>query len=411
MKWAAILLVTLAIVLLVCGTAPAKLNLAVPTYERTSAEPDGNRYPNTLYWFDDVEGDQSGWVSDDLSAGATSHFHPDVYLAYEGDYSWWCGTFDYDVDGGYGNSWDDRLIIPEQDVGGATYPILTFAFRYDSEPGYDFTYVQAESMGAYVNLNRGYNGVGPWADLGDFGFVLSDYDNPFRARFRFVSDGAWSDEDGLYPSLGGAFMCDIVRVFDYYGGFVYFFDDVNDGVGLCEPEAPAAAGDYWHVIDRACPSYSPPHCWWCGDDADTSLIPPNLQDILYTPLTDISTALTCTMHFAVHFAIPTVDNDYLSMYVTTDGAAYYGLGGWWGDFGSCDGWGTTAYEDGFDIGQFNPPPYTYGGFAWVMYTTDNGCGPGAAGDAGAMIDNIWLEGVDESPVKQASWGQIKSLFD
>ena len=143
-----------------------------------------------------IDSGENGWTHGDFTATATPHFHVDTYMAYAGLYSWWCGTFDYDADGGYGNSWDDRLAIPELDLTGSTYPILTFAYRYDSEPAYDFTYVQAESGGVYVNLNNGYDGVAPWTDIGIYGFVLAAYDNPLHARFRFVSDGAWPDEDG-----------------------------------------------------------------------------------------------------------------------------------------------------------------------------------------------------------------------
>jgi len=397
------LFIVLAIMALFVGTASAKMTEAKPTHEF-----DGPNRANAVIWFDDMEGDVSQYGTADLTQGATPHFHIDAYMAYEGTYSWWCGTFDYDADGGYGNSWDDRLTIPTLDLSGATYPILTYAYRHDSEPAYDFTYVQAESLGVYRNLNRGYDGVQAWTDIGVYGFVLAPYDNPLNARFRFLSDGAYSDEDGDYLSNGGAFHCDIVKVFDYFTGYVYFFDNADDQVGLV-PGVPSAAGDYWHVIDRACPALSDPHSWWCGDDADTSFVPPNLQNALFSPLVDISGATACTAHFAMHFAIPTVDNDYVSMYVTADGANYYSIGGWWGDFGSCDGWGGTPYNIGFDITQFDLPPYTWGGFVWIMNTTDNGCGPAGGGDAGAMIDDLWYE-VPASAVESVSWGNIKSLY-
>jgi hypothetical protein len=398
---AAIILVAVAFL-----PAGAKLRLATPT--QSLSQP---RYPNTVFWEDDIEGDTSEWSTYDFSSGATPHFHADTYMAYEGDYSWWCGTFAYDGDGGYGNSWDDRLDIPQLDLTAATYPILTYAFRHDSESGYDFTYVQVESMGSYVDLNRGYDGAAPWTDIGTYGFSLAPYDSPFTCRFRFISDGAWSDEDGLYESVGGAFMCDIVKVFDYYGGYVYFFDDVEDGVGECIPSVPSASGDFWHVIDRKCPAYSDPHSWWCGDDADTGFVPPNLQDGLYSPQVDLTHALTCTVHFAQHFAIPTVDNDYIAYYGSCNGTDYYGIASFWGDFEQCDGWGTTALDIGFDIDQFcGFHEMTLGGFLWVMYTTDNGCGPAVAGDAGAMIDDVWFEGVHEDPVSQASWTSIKALY-
>ncbi len=403
MKRTTILLIALALVMFACGQAQARKLVASPTYD-TGHE----RYPNVEFWFDDIEGDVSGWGSVDFSAGASPHFHTDAYLAYEGDYSWWCGNFDYDADGGYGNSWDDRLLIPTTDLSAATYPILTCAFRHDSEIGYDSTYVQAESMGVFVNLNRGYDGIEAWTDIGLYGFILGTYDNPLNARFRFLSDGAWSDQDGLYLSVGGAFMCDIVKVFDYFGGYVYFFDNADDQVNLI-PAVPGAAGDFWHLIDRMCPAYSDPHSWWCGDDADTALIPPMLQNGLYSPLVDLTSAVTCTAHMALHFAIPTVDNDYCALYGSA-GHDYYGVASYWGDFGSCDGWGSTGLNIGFDITQFDDPPYGMGGFLWIMYTTENGCGPGVGGDAGVMIDDVWFEGVHEDAVEDASWGEIKALF-
>ncbi len=366
-------------------------------------------------WHDDMEGDVSGWTSVDFTATAVPHFHWDTYMAFEGT-SWWCGNFDYDADGGYGNSWDDRLelqvdAVPVEhvswgalkalyredssgDAGGRArdpvVPVLTFAYRHDSEIGYDFTYVQAESSGAYVNLNRGYDGVQPWTDIGPYGFELSDYDDPLQVRFRFVSDGAWSDEDGLYLSNGGAFAVDNIKIYDFATGNVLFYDS-EPGVreDECIPAIPGAAGDYWHLIDRACPAYSDPHSWWCGDDADTSFVPPNLADALYSPVVYTDIALSCTAYVAIHYAIPTVDNDYLALYGTVDNSHYYAVAAYWGDFGSCDGWGSSGVTWGFDIGQFGGETY-YAGMLFVMYTTDNGCGPGEAGDAGVMIDDLWL---------------------
>jgi hypothetical protein len=379
--------------------------------------------PSGVYWFDDIEGDVSEWTTVDFTAAAEPHFHRDGYMAYEGDYSWWCGTFEYDANGGYGNGWDDRLDLPpvylnpvvvedvswgsikamyrdDSPVAGAertrdpVFPVLTFAYRHDSEIAYDFTYVQAESNGVFVNLNRGYDGFQPWTDIGPYGFDLSHYDDPLVIRFRFLSDGAWSDEDGLYVSDGGGFAADNIKVYDFSTGEVLFYDDAEPGSASCTPSVPGAAGDFWHVIDRPCPALSDPHSWWCGDDADTSMVPPNLQNGLYSPLIPMAGVWACTVHFAQHFAIPTVDNDFIAYYGTANGVDYYSIAAYWGDFGSCDGWGGTAYNIGFDITQFQSPPYSYGGFLWVMNTTDNGCGPGGGGDAGAMIDDVWFTSGD-----------------
>ena len=381
---------------------------------------------NILFWFDDVESGESGWTHRDLTADVEPLFHISSYHAHPGgSYSYWCGALDPSYAGGdgYGNAWDQRLELPPIHLGGTsveerswggikamfrtdadpardraqrdpTLPVLTFAYRHDSELGYDLTWVQVESTGTWVDLNSGYSGSsGGWQDCGGNGFSLSGFGDPVGVRFRFLSDGAWSDEDGLYVSDGGTFHVDNIRVYDFASGEVYFYDDCEDGVGLCEPTVPPAAGDWWHIIDRICPALSDPHSWWCGDDADTSLVPPGLHNELCTPVISLGSAWSCTVHFAIHFAVPTVDGDYVMYQGTTDGESYYNIRTYWGDFGACDGWGGTAYNVGYDVGQFSPNWWIdAAGFKFIFHTTDNGCGPGAAGDAGVMIDDIWMEG-------------------
>ena len=364
----------------------------------------------TVIWFDDVEGGTNGWTTTDHTAGATPHFHVSTYMVNHGTYHYWCGTFDYDTDGGYGNAWDDRLELPLTDVTGAYYPVLTFVYRFDSEAGYDFTYVQAESLGVWKNLNAGYNGTSPgWQDLGTYGFILDTYDNPVVARFRFLSDGAWSDEDGNYSSVAGAFMVDNILIFDFYGGAQYVFDDVEDGTGLCIPSVPGAAGNYWHIIDRMCPAYSDPHSWWCGDDADTGLIPNNIDNSLVTPMISLY-ALTgsssCTLHYAMHMEIPTHAGDGINEYISTDGTTWYQTGAWWGDFEQCDGWASSGL-DGIDVSSYLPASNLW--YRFRMQTDDDGCGPGTAGGAGVMIDDVWVEATDTA-VEETSWGSIKAFY-
>ncbi len=365
----------------------------------------------TLLWLDDMESGINGWTTVDETAIATTHFHVDTYMAYDTNH-WWCGNFAFDTNGGYGNTWIDLLVIPPTDMSAAYYPVLTFVHYYDSEPDYDFTYVDVKIATVFVAQNAGYNGQiagGTWVDLGAYGFVLSGADNPIEARFRFVSDGAYSDEDGNYDSLGGAYMVDNVKLFDFYGGAVYFLDDVESG-GLCTPAVPASAGDYWHQITRMCPAFSDPTSWWCGDDADTSLIPPNLSNSLISPPVDISgltRASACTLFFALHAEVPTVDNDYYTEWVSVDGGTtWHQTGAYWGDFGQCDGWASHGFA-GVDLTLLLPG--TFFQFKLTFNTTDNGCGPGTAGGAGIMLDDTWLEET-EIAVERTSWGAIKSFY-
>jgi hypothetical protein len=368
-----------------------------------------------LLWHDDAESGENGWTHGDNTATAVPHFHVDTYLAWPGGtYSYWCGKFDpgYTGGDGYGNGWDERLLLPPIDLGDppSTYPILTYRYRHDSEPEYDYTYVQAESLGSYVSLNRGYDGSSSgWVDLGPYGFVMTGYDDPLRIRFRFISDAAYSDADGVYDSDGGAFHVDDITVFDYYGGTVYFTDDVEDGVGLCEPAVPATAGDFWHIVEKRCSAFSDPHCWWCGDDADTTLIPPGLENWLMSPVIDLNGALATTLRFLLHAEVPQVDDDYWTEEITMDaGDSWFLSGTYWGDYGTCDGWSLRALLFGIDLTPFVTGEDQFA-FRLTMHTTENGCGPGAGGGAGVMLDDLFLEGY-ASPVERTSWSSIKAMY-
>jgi len=368
-----------------------------------------------LLWHDDNENGGVGWTHGDNTATATAHFHVDTYYAAPGgSYSYWCGELNPDFTGGdgYGNAWDERLHLPLLDLSSppATYPVLTFRYRHDSEPDYDFTYVQAESMGAFVNLNRGYDGSSAgWQDIGVYGFVLVNYDDPLSIRFRFVSDAAYSDEDAVYDSDAGPFHVDDIKVFDYYGGHVYFFDDAEDGIGQCTAVLPQTSGDYWHLVERRCSAASDPHCWWCGDDADTSLIPPGLDNWLMSPIVDLSGAVATTLRFILHAEVPTVDDDYWTEEITMDGAeTWYHSGTYWGDYESCSGWSVRAIVAGIDLVPFVTSDNLFA-FRLTMHTNDNGCGPGVGGGAGVMLDDLYVEGY-VTPVEPSTWGSIKAMY-
>ncbi len=399
------IIVSLAILALCAGVASAKIQT------ETATQFTGPNRVNTMYEYFDMS-DATGFVTIDETATFVPHWHIDNFAAhmYDATDYWYCGSFAYDANGGYGFGWDDRLVVPVTDCSTAFLPVLTFAHYYDSELGWDYSYVQAKQGGAWVDLAPGgFTGIipgGTWSDFGVSGYSLGLMDQPVEVRFRCLSDGNTCDQDGGYDSVGGMYRVDNIKIFDYYGASVYFLDNANTG-GLCTPAIPGAAGDWWHLVNDVCSSNVIPS-WWCGDDADSSLIPPNLANTLITPAADCSAAVTCTLRFATHAEVPTIDNDYWVNNLIVDGTTYY-LSAFWGDFGTCDGFGSAGLI-GYDISGLMPSADVK--YSITFYTTDNGCGPGAGGAAGINCDDTWFEGSTEpiSPVTETSWGKIKRMY-
>jgi hypothetical protein len=356
-----------------------------PIRSEQSAPCQGRARSSQVLFYDDVESGVSGWTSEDLEA-IESYFHTDSYMAYGGSgESWWCGTFDYDSDGGYGNNWSCWLQLPPVDMSGYDHVFLSYAYRSFCEYAWnDATVVWFKTGGMFDKLDE-YCGTIPWTETS---LSLDGADNPLDCRFHFYSDGAYSDEDGMYPSVGGGFMCDDVTVFDQTTGTVLFLDDAGGG-GLCTPGVPASPGDWWHIIDRKCPAASDPHSWWCGDDADTGLVPPNLRNRLVSPAIDITGVTSCTLHYAAHFEVPPYSGDYLVTSICCDGSWSYPIDpSWsWADFAQCYGW-DGAGLDGFDLTDEIPPGATELKIGFTFISDHDGCGPGIAGGAGVMIDDI-----------------------
>jgi hypothetical protein len=196
-----------------------------------------------------VSADAQGWIGVDRTAQPDTFFHVDDFsglgggsfgrlVALEGSQSLWCGARPgadpllcaYAVLPGYGHNWDQRFESVALPVEGD----VTFSYkvRWDSEPNYDFTVV--EYMGASeswtkfpVNGGLDYNGIGELTES----FVIDSLaaGSNIRLRFRFLSDGAWNDQDGLFDT-DGAVIVDSVTVSDARG-VVDFQDFEAEAVG------------------------------------------------------------------------------------------------------------------------------------------------------------------------------------
>jgi len=386
---------------------------------------------NEIFWYDDMESGEGQWTHGDFGEDRIPHFHVDAFLAYPDStppsWSWWCGTFDWDdageLPGGYGNGWVDYLELPPVDAGftvvertswGAIkgqyrkavlhdrdtprspQPVLSFSYRYDLEPGYDFAWAQVDSSGVWTNLSPGFTGSsGGWHDFGESGFLLIGYGDPLGIRFMVASDHWLSDEDGYYDSDGGAFHVDNIRVFDAITGEVFFFEDCEDGGAVqCTPAATPPAGDLWHIQDRPCKASSGTHSWWCGDDADTAHLPPGLENYLMSPLVDVTGVQTCTLRWSFTTACPTLGTTWRELVTLDGGLSFYQVGHHWGDqadygFGPCH-LSSASVSCIPDLAWDG----TSCGIMFLMETDPLGGphGPGGNGDIGITIDDVVMYG-------------------
>ncbi|MFQ5511492.1 MAG: FlgD immunoglobulin-like domain containing protein [Candidatus Krumholzibacteriia bacterium] len=217
--------------------------------------------PDTFHlaWFDfDTGGlpDTQGWTSADLTAQLDEFFHvadaTDLdggdfgrLIVLEGAQSLWCGTPASTAEPfcgwatlpGYGNRWDQRFT--SKIFTGCDSVRISYKVMWDSEPGYDQTTVEYfdDATGNWVDFPvRG--GVGyydGWPSTGATvdSLVAQVGISTTQIRFHFTSDGAWSDQDGMWPT-DGAVIFDSVSVDCYSGGAVtesYFEDFEGEAPG------------------------------------------------------------------------------------------------------------------------------------------------------------------------------------
>jgi len=151
--------------------------------------------PECIY-AEDFDSGAAGWAPVDYYAGVNWHHLDERGVM-------WCGTDDPALlltPPGYGNNWVQYLTktveLPE-----ATSATLALLMRWDSEPGYDYTYIQGRAAGgswmtfaALDGQSAGFEDVS--VDITALG------SGPVELRVAFISDGGWSDEDGFYDSNG-----------------------------------------------------------------------------------------------------------------------------------------------------------------------------------------------------------------
>ncbi len=198
--------------------------------------------------------DDEGWVPlgrwDD---GTGPYWHTSTFNAELLDpgtpdnYAIWCGKYYEPCENepenpGYTNNLDAKLMwsgaVPDTNV--STLVEVTARLNYDTEPWYDFLYLEVWQGGNWTELES-------WTDNNKVGGVFEPVDvaqsvtvdpadyageagDAVQLRWRFSSDGGWSDDDCSFQSDGAAQIDNIEVSFDQGGGpQIMTFDDFEDG--------------------------------------------------------------------------------------------------------------------------------------------------------------------------------------
>jgi hypothetical protein len=176
-----------------------------------------------LVWYTFETNSWQGWSRLDRTAQKDTFFHVDDFFGLGGgNYgrlvpiagakSMWCGVRANAGDPylcgwlaapGYGDNWVQDLQTSAFTFAGA----ITWSYHgiFDSEAGFDYTYVQYDAGGGNWQTLATYDNVVDTIATE----VITTTQARTKLRFRFVADGGFSDEDGNWNSDGAAILDNI----------------------------------------------------------------------------------------------------------------------------------------------------------------------------------------------------------
>lgn len=224
------------------------------TFPTTAADP-------VCLYYEDFQNGPAGWVAKDVTRYPTGGvaWHQTTYEDHTGTHGvMWCGTDAYATPG-YGNNWEQYLtksfVLPLSYDADS----LAYSMQWSVEPGFDFVHVEFSWDGGPFFLEMMVDGT---LGFSRHGRILSGgFGQVLTIRFKFVSDGGYSDEDGLFDS-NGACRIDWVKVPGYPRDS---FTTGNDGWVASIPEWHVVDGGFRLVPEPVCfPAPAPPCDMYCN---------------------------------------------------------------------------------------------------------------------------------------------------
>jgi hypothetical protein len=220
-----------------------------------------------------VNAGDPAWDGGTVCVGAGHTVSPGIL---SGNWSYYCGVFPAEARDlcyadqanplGYGNAW--RVCLGKTVVTTGAAITLDFNLVWESEEDYDFTTVEVDTSGAGDSAGlvevAAWDGQGAGAQSLDLQPGLDTRSTPgsVQIRFCFTSDGAWSDEDGFYPTVCGAFSVDDIALSGGVVEPVVDFEGGADGGWVLLPPEPGLGGDWSNIVslDDLPPQFGPCGC-------------------------------------------------------------------------------------------------------------------------------------------------------
>nr|MEE4267990.1 T9SS type A sorting domain-containing protein [Candidatus Krumholzibacteria bacterium] len=213
--------------------------------------------------FEDANGVASwnAWTHYDVTQPTVNHWQVSTFRADElgdpGNKAAWCGDIfapcagETDPNEGYGNSWNDIIewTATVNPALSATVNIGAIA-NFDSEPGYDGTSIYYyDALGRQLLYYRDGLTETPVTINENFTLQPEDYQgangDQIKIQIAFQADGAWSDDDCLYPTQGAVQIDNVVVTYNQGGSDIVDTTDFEDDtLGNWYTVFPSGVGDF-----------------------------------------------------------------------------------------------------------------------------------------------------------------------
>jgi hypothetical protein len=186
-----------------------------------------------------------------IPGGGSFSFHAGLLEA-EARNACWADT----LGTGYGDAWNLCIELTSLSITSGGNVTWSFAYASDTEPGFDYAYAYVDTNGATAGGRvTVQTNTGPASGNASIPLVpgTSMRSNNGSVAFEFcvAADGAYSDQDGLYPTGCGAMTVDNVSIVG--GGILYgspTAEGFETGTGnwALKPAAAGQGGEWSDIV-------------------------------------------------------------------------------------------------------------------------------------------------------------------